>query len=41
MGRTLNQHPRDAMKQRGNKKVQDDCYDFYVESKRIDDAGVS
>jgi 4-hydroxy 2-oxovalerate aldolase len=38
---TLNQHPRDAMKQRGNKKVQDDCYDFYVESKRIDDAGVS
>jgi 4-hydroxy 2-oxovalerate aldolase len=38
---TLNQHPRDAMKQRGNKKIQDDCYDFYVESKRIDDAGVS
>jgi 4-hydroxy 2-oxovalerate aldolase len=38
---TLNQHPRDAMKQRANKKIQDDCYDFYVESKRIDDAGVS
>ena len=38
---TLNQHPRDAMKQRGNKKIQDDCYDFFVESKRIDDAGVS
>ncbi len=38
---TLNQHPRDAMKQRANKKIQNDCYDFYVESKRIDDAGVS
>ena len=38
---TLNQHPRDAMKQRANRKIQDDCYDFYVESKRIDDAGVS
>jgi 4-hydroxy 2-oxovalerate aldolase len=38
---TLNQHPRDAMKQRASKKIQDDCYDFYVESKRIDDAGVS
>jgi 4-hydroxy 2-oxovalerate aldolase len=38
---TLNQHPRDAMKQRANKKIQEDCYDFYVESKRIDDAGVS
>jgi 4-hydroxy 2-oxovalerate aldolase len=38
---TLNQHPRDAMKQRSNKKVRDDCYDFYVESRRIDDAGVS
>jgi len=38
---TLNQHPRDAMKQRANKKILDDCYDFYVESKRIDDAGVS
>jgi 4-hydroxy 2-oxovalerate aldolase len=38
---TLNQHPRDAMKQRANAKVQDDCYDFYIESRRIDDAGVS
>jgi 4-hydroxy 2-oxovalerate aldolase len=38
---TLNQHPRDAMKQRANEKVRDDCYDFYVESRRIDDAGVS
>ena len=38
---TLNQHPRDAMKQRTNAKIRDDCYDFYVESRRIDDAGVS
>ena len=38
---TLNQHPRDAMKQRANEKTRDDCYDFYVESRRIDDAGVS
>ena len=33
---TLNQHPRDAMKQRANAEVRDDCYDFYVESKRMD-----
>jgi 4-hydroxy 2-oxovalerate aldolase len=33
----LNQHPRDAMKQRADTKIQDDCYDFYLESRRIDD----
>lgn len=33
----LNQHPRDAMKQRANEKIRDDCYDFYLESRRIDD----
>ena len=34
----LNQHPRDAMKQRTNEKIRDDCYDFFLESVRIDDA---
>jgi 4-hydroxy 2-oxovalerate aldolase len=33
----LNQHPRDAMRQRANSKTRDDCYDFYIESRRIDD----
>jgi 4-hydroxy 2-oxovalerate aldolase len=33
----LNQHPRDAMKQRANPEIRDDCYDFYLESRRIDD----
>jgi 4-hydroxy 2-oxovalerate aldolase len=28
----LNQHPREAMKLRGNKKLRDNCYDFYNES---------
>ena len=27
----LNQHPRGAMKQRANKEIQDNCYDFYKE----------
>jgi hypothetical protein len=26
------------MKQRANKKIRDDCYDFYIESRRIEDA---
>jgi 4-hydroxy 2-oxovalerate aldolase len=34
----LNQHPRDAMKQRANPEIKDDCFDFYLESRRIDDA---
>jgi 4-hydroxy 2-oxovalerate aldolase len=34
----LNQHPRDAMKQRADEKIRDDCYDFYLESRRIEDA---
>jgi len=33
----MNQHPRDAMKQRADEKTKDDCYDFYLESRRIDD----
>jgi len=33
---TLNQHPRDAMKQRANPEIRDDCYDFYVESMQLD-----
>ena len=28
----LNQHPRDAMKQRGNPEIRDNCYDFLLES---------
>ena len=27
----LNQHPRAAMKQRGDEKTRDDCYDFFME----------
>jgi 4-hydroxy 2-oxovalerate aldolase len=33
----LNQHPRDAMKQRANPDNRDNCYDFDLESRRIDD----
>ncbi|MFC1684239.1 aldolase catalytic domain-containing protein [Pseudomonadota bacterium] len=28
----MNQHPREAMKLRGNKELKDNCYDFYNES---------
>jgi 4-hydroxy 2-oxovalerate aldolase len=35
---TLNQHPRYAMKQRADPAVRDNCYDFYVESRRLEDA---
>ncbi|MFQ5417191.1 MAG: aldolase catalytic domain-containing protein [Myxococcota bacterium] len=38
---TLNQHPRHAMKQRANPDLRDDCYDFYLESQRIEDAELS
>ena len=34
----LNQHPREAMKLRADKKLKDNCFDFYLESMRIDDA---
>lgn len=36
----LNQHPREAMKQRGNAEVRDLCYDFYLQSSRPEDLGV-
>jgi len=34
----LNQHPRDAMKLRADAQRRDRCYDFFLESQRIDDA---
>jgi len=34
----LNQHPRDAMKQRADAERRDRCYDFFLESQRIEDA---
>ncbi len=37
----LNQHPRAAMKQRGDAKTMDACYDFYLESIGIDGGGVA
>ncbi len=36
----LNQHPRAAMKLRGNKEVMDHCFDFYLESTGLDGGGV-
>ncbi len=36
----LNQHPREAMKLRGNKKIHENCYDFYVASTRHDDGNL-
>lgn len=38
---TLNQHPRDAMKQRADAENRDNCYDFFIESRRIEDANLS
>jgi hypothetical protein len=29
------------MKQRANEKIKDDCYDFFLESMRIDDAEIT
>jgi 4-hydroxy 2-oxovalerate aldolase len=37
----LNQHPRAAMKLRADEKERDNCYDFYLESRRVDDAALS
>ncbi len=37
----LNQHPRQAMKFRANKKSKDNCYDFWVESTRQDDVDLA
>ena len=37
----LNQHPRDAMKQRADATRRDNCYDFYLESRRIEDADLA
>ncbi|MEI6126255.1 MAG: aldolase catalytic domain-containing protein [Pseudomonadota bacterium] len=36
IGECLNQHPRQAMKIRADKKRKDNCYDFYMESTRQD-----
>jgi len=36
----LNQHPRDAMKFRADKKKMDNCYDFYLESTSTDDVDI-
>ena len=33
---SLNQHPRLAMKQRGNKSDRDNCYDFYRECRELE-----
>jgi 4-hydroxy 2-oxovalerate aldolase len=33
---SLNQHPRLAMKQRGNKSNRDNCYDFYRECRELE-----
>ena len=37
----LNQHPRAAKRQRGDDENRDHCYDFYLESRRLDDAAMS
>ena len=34
----LNQHPRQAMRVRGDSELRDNCYDFYLESRRLEDA---
>jgi len=37
----LNQHPRQAMKLRANKKDKNNCYDFFLESVRVDDVDIA
>jgi 4-hydroxy 2-oxovalerate aldolase len=37
----LNQHPRAAMKCRSDKKIRDLCYDFLVESSKLDEGIIS
>ncbi len=41
IGGHFNQHPRAAMKVRGNKELRDRCYDFFLESSRLDDGTIS
>ncbi len=38
---SLNQHPRDAMKLRSNKKKKNNAYDFFLESTRLDDVDIA
>ena len=35
----LNQHPREAMKVRADPERKERCYDFYLDSLRLDDLG--
>ncbi len=37
----LNQHPRQAMKLRADKKNKDNCYNFFLESTRSDDVSIA
>ncbi|OGG04668.1 MAG: hypothetical protein A3F83_02685 [Candidatus Glassbacteria bacterium RIFCSPLOWO2_12_FULL_58_11] len=37
----LNQHPRQGMKLRADKKLKDNCYDFFLESTRSDDVDIA
>ncbi|MGD9164019.1 MAG: hypothetical protein PVF13_04595, partial [Chromatiales bacterium] len=37
----FNQHPRAAMKVRGDENRKDLCYDFFLESSRLDDGTIS
>jgi 4-hydroxy 2-oxovalerate aldolase len=37
----LNQHPRDAMKLRANRKKKDNAYDFFLASTRVDDVDMA
>ena len=38
---SLNQHPRQAMKLRADKKNQDNCYNFFLESTGVDDVDIA
>ena len=38
---SLNQHPRQAMKLRADKNIKDNCYDFLLESTRVDDVDIA
>ena len=37
----LNQHPRQAMKLRADRKNKNNCYDFFLESVRVDDVDIA
>jgi 4-hydroxy 2-oxovalerate aldolase len=41
IGGHFNQHPRAAMKVRGNDEMKDLCYNFFLESSRLDDGTIS